>query len=129
MNKKPVRKSTRSQVWPDIVATIKVQDTFGNAHSRSFVTITGRVEDLGAAGMFLLTSESVPVPARAEIMIDFDPKVKLSGLRIIALGETVRKTGEGVGIKFNQIDMRQLQKCIVAKMNRMESPGMETEGV
>jgi len=112
------RKVTRSQVWPETEATLKVADTFTRG-SRAFITIKGSVSDLGSSGMFLMTSELVPVPAKAEITIDFDPASKQSSnLKLTATGETVRLTPEGVGIKFTTIDLVRLQQCIISKMNQ-----------
>jgi len=43
--------------------------------------------------MFLITPEIVPVPAKAEITINFDPASKQSSnLKLTATGETVRAT-------------------------------------
>jgi hypothetical protein len=114
------RKVTRSQVWPETEATLKVAETFAKG-SRGFTTIKGSVSDLGSSGMFLITPELVPVPAKAEITIDFDPSSKSkSKIIITAMGETVRMTQEGVGIKFTSIDLVQLQQCIISKMNKTE---------
>lgn len=109
------RRNTRTRVWPDTKATLKVADPFSSA--RKVIALTGRVGDLGGSGMFLFTREAVPVPAKAEIRIDFDSG-KSPDLVIEALGETVRRTSEGVGIRFTSIDMSRLQRCILAKMNK-----------
>jgi hypothetical protein len=112
------RKVTRSQVWPDTEATIRISEAFGQ-RSRSILTVKGTVGDLGSSGMFLITPEPVPVPAKADITIDFDPESKKStNLKITATGETVRATHEGVGIKFISIDLSRLQQCIISKMNQ-----------
>ena len=114
------RKNTRSRVWPDTEATIKVVDGL-SFDSGGRITFKGIVVNLGSNGMFLQTTEKVPVPARADIVIDFDPKSKETGIRIKASGETVHSTKDGVGIKFTLIDVAELQQCIVAKMNRLEA--------
>lgn len=114
------RKVTRSQAWPDTEATIKVTDTL-ILDSRSVLTFKGSVGDLGSSGMFLITPDVVPVPAKAEIIIDFDPGSRSSKLKITAIGETVRSTNEGVGIKFTTIDLAKLQQCIISKMNKTEN--------
>jgi hypothetical protein len=114
------RKVTRSQVWPETEATLKLADTYSK-NSRSFITIKGSVSDLGSSGMFLITPEIVPVPAKAEITIDFDPASKKSSdFKMTAIGETVRLTQEGVGIRFLSIDLVRLQQCIISKMNKTE---------
>ena len=115
-NGKQMRKNTRTQVWPDTKATIKVDDPYSPV--RRVLTITGQVGDLGSTGMFLITEEKVPVPAKAEIIIDFDSSKASSTLRIDARGETVRAADKGIGIKFTSIDMQRLQECILARMNR-----------
>ena len=109
------RKNTRTTVWPDIRATLKIIDPYSD--KRKVLTIQGRVNDLGGAGMFLLTDESVPVPAKADIIIDFDSG-NSPGLVLTARGETVRRTSRGVGLRFTAIDMSDLQRCILARMNR-----------
>ena len=117
-NGRPKRKNTRSQVWQDLEATIKVNDPLGGGDAaRKILTVSGAVLDLGGTGMFLKTLENVPVPAKAEITIDFDPASN-GKLTISAMGETVRSTADGVGIRFTTIDLTRLQHCITARMNR-----------
>ena len=129
MNENNHRKVTRSQVWPETEATLRLADTFAK-HSRGFITIKGSVGDIGSQGMFLITPELVPVPAKAEITIDFDPSSKPSlKLAVTAIGETVRLSSEGVGIKFISIDLVRLQQCIVSKMNQIgNSTGKDNPG-
>lgn len=114
------RKNTRSRVWPDTEATVRVADGF-SYNSGGRITFKGIVGNLGSTGMFLKTTEKVPVPARADIEINFDPESKEAGITIKASGETVHSTKEGVGIRFTVIDVAKLQQCIIAKMNRLES--------
>ncbi len=116
-NGRPKRKNTRSQVWQDLEATIKVNDPFGEEGGRKILSFSGGVGDLGGTGMFLRTMEAVPVPAKAEITIDFDPSNK-GGLTISAMGETVRSAADGVGIRFTAIDLTRLQHCILTRMNQ-----------
>lgn len=116
MNK---RKNTRSQAWPDTKATIKVVEDYGGS-SRSRIKITGNVQNLGANGFFIETSEIVPIHARADISIYFEPESTSSGLQIRATGETVHISKSGIGIRFTSIDLNKLQKCIIAKMNKLE---------
>ncbi len=116
MNK---RNNTRSQVWPDTTATIKVAEAYG-AGSRRHTIIKGIVQNLGANGFFIKTDEIAPVPARADIVIDFDPESKIPAMTIRAEGETVHNSKGGIGIRFTNIDLNKLQKCIVAKMNKLE---------
>jgi len=116
MNK---RKNTRSQAWPDTKATINVMEDYGGS-SRSRIKITGNVQNLGANGFFIETEEIVPIPARTDIVIDFDSESKSSGLMIRATGETVHISKGGIGIRFSSIDLNKLQKCIIAKMNKLD---------
>lgn len=113
------RKNTRSQVWPDTKATIRVREAYGS-DTRSHLTVTGIVQNLGSNGLFIETNEMVPVPARADIMIDFAPESNSPGFKIQATGETVHKSTAGIGLRFISIDLNKLQKCIIAKMNKLE---------
>lgn len=94
---------------------------------RQFLTIKGKVENLGANGMFLLTDERVPVPAIAEITINFDTSSNLPDLLMTASGKTVRLSKNGVGIKFTAIDLSKLQKCIIHKINDSGAPECEID--
>ena len=114
------RRYTRSGVWDNTDATIIVQEKISYAKI-DHLTIKGKVENLGSSGMFLKTNELVPVPASAEIMINFDPKSQKPDLQMKALGKTVRLTKKGVGIKFTSIDLARLQKCIINKINKTEA--------
>lgn len=119
MKKTNKRKNTRSQTWPDTKATIKVEEAYGSG-SRSRITVTGVVQNLGASGFFLQTEETLPLLAKADILIDFDSASESSNLTVRAAGETVHMTMRGVGIRFTSIDLNKLQKCIVGKMNKLE---------
>jgi hypothetical protein len=120
MIQKNKRRNTRSQVWPDTEATIKVAEAFGS-DSRRHIVIKGKVVNLGSSGMFLETNEIVPVSAPADIIINFDPESTTSGLVIRTSGQVIHSTTEGIGIRFTSIDLAKLQKCIVGKMNKLES--------
>lgn len=113
--KTQTRENTRTRVWADTKATIKVADPY--SLSREVLTISGGVADLGGTGMFLVTGDPVPVPAEAEISIDFDP-ARPSLHRVHARGQIVRSSEDGVGIRFTDIDLNRLQQCILARMNR-----------
>ena len=113
--KNQTRENTRTQVWADTSAIVKVADPY--SQSREVLTIRGRVADLGGTGMFLVTGDPVPVPAEAEVLIEFDP-ARPSALRVQARGQTVRTAKDGVGIRFTEIDLNRLQQCILARMNR-----------
>lgn len=120
------RKYTRSSVWENTDATIKVPDDTLQT-KRRFMTVKGKVENLGASGMFLLTDERVPVPATAEITINFDTSSNLPDLLMTASGKTVRLSKNGVGIKFTAIDLSKLQKCIIHKINDSGAPECEID--
>ncbi len=110
------RRYTRSGVWQNTDATIKVRENISYDKIQC-LTIKGTVKNLGASGMFLLTDELVPVPASAEITINFDAKSSMPDLLMEASGKTVRLTKKGVGIKFTSINLKKLQKCIIKKIN------------
>lgn len=110
------RGNTRSQVWADTIATIEVPDPYSPG-GRAVLTITGPIGDLGSTGMFLKTEESVPIPAKAEITIDFNPERPMT-LYLTARGETVRSDPGGVGIRFTQINIQRLQQCILERMKK-----------
>ncbi len=123
MDNENKRRNTRNRVWPDTKATIRVTDGF-MVDRGGRITVSGIVGNLGAKGMFLKTFEDVPVPARADITINFDPDSKVADLFLYASGETVHTTGDGVGIKFTSINVAKLQQCIIEKMNRLEAQGL-----
>jgi len=110
------RKYTRSTVWPNTEATIKVEDNFSSSKKKN-IKIKGEIENLGSSGMFVLTNEPIPVPATAEITINFDSESNMPDMLMTASGKTVRMTSKGVGIKFTAIDLSKLQKCIIQKIN------------
>jgi c-di-GMP-binding flagellar brake protein YcgR len=113
------RRYTRSKAWPDTMATIKVQDSFGY-NKIHCMTVTGQVEDLGCSGMFFISEEFVPVPGYAEIIIHFDSNPEMSDMAIKASGRTVRLNKKGVGIRFTSINLEKLQKCIIQKINHSD---------
>jgi hypothetical protein len=125
MIQKNKRRNTRSQVWPDTEATIKVAEAFGS-NSRRHIVIKGKVVNLGASGMFLQTNEIVPVSSQADIIINFDPGSTISGLVLRTSGQVIHSTPDGIGIRFTSIDLAKLQKCIVGKMNKLESESNST---
>ena len=116
MNFSNKRNSTRNRVWQDTEATIKMIDSsdFG---SRTTISIRGIVDNIGSTGMFLKTNDFIPVPSIADIIINFDPNSNSENNSIIASGETVRVTKNGVGVKFISIDSFELQRCIINKIN------------
>ena len=114
------RRNTRSQVWPDTEATIKVAEAY-RTDSRRQIVVKGKVVNLGSNGMFLETDEIVPIDANADIIINFDPESTTSALVIRTSGQIVHSTKEGIGIRFTSIDLAKLQKCIIGKMNKLES--------
>ncbi len=107
------RFSTRAKVWPDTRAVIKYKDPM--SENGSFSEVSGFIKDLGATGMFLITDEPVPIHTPVEIRIEFDP-VKPENICMTAQGETVRRTGNGIGIRFTELDVSKLQQCILKRM-------------
>lgn len=112
------RRCTRSRVWANTGASIKVRYNTNFDNRLKFMTIKGEVENLGAGGMFFCTDEFVPVPALAKITIHFDSESSMPGLFVTASGRIVRMNKKGVGIKFLSIDLKKLQTCIIKKINR-----------
>ncbi|MBC2715403.1 MAG: hypothetical protein HF978_08850 [Desulfobacteraceae bacterium] len=110
------RRYTRSGVWPHTDATIKVQENI-SYDKVQYLTVKGKVQNLGSSGIFILTDKLVPIPATAEITINFDSTSNIPGLLISASGKTVRLTKQGVGIEFTSIDLKKLQTCIIKKIN------------
>lgn len=113
--KKNKRKNTRSAVWEDITATVHVDDQLSSI-KKPKLKVHGRVRDIGAYGMFLVVGERVPVGAKADIMIDFNPR-QPGRSTLAAEGKTVRNDPEGIGIRFTRIDLAKLQQCILDRMN------------
>lgn len=109
------RNGTRSRAWGTTTAIIKIYNVAGYGNT----SITGQVDNIGAMGMFLKTSKIVPLHARVEITIDFNSDSP-STLCVNAQGEIVRRCPEGVGIKFIQINLDDLQECLLERM-RMSS--------
>lgn len=118
------RLCTRSQVWPDTRATITTMAT-GPQKDADKLVIEGSVRDIGSNGMFLKTSEYVPVNSTVHINIQFDPHCKSSTLPINARGRVVHSNRQGVGIRFTSIDLSLFQRIIVEKMNRQEREDRE----
>ena len=118
------RNACRSRTWPDTRATIELYD-FICLDGRKMIRLSGSVTDIGADGMFLKTEEDIPVPARAKIVLCFDPNAKRPVLLVPAEGKVIRKTGSGIGIYFTHIDLMRLQRCIVAKMNMAEASSIK----
>lgn len=119
MRHKNKRASTRTRVWQDVEAVIELTNPL-TAHSRSKISIKGKVKDIGSFGMFLETGEYIPIDANLDIEILFDPGSRRSTLSVPARGKAVHSTPEGVGIRFTSIDLSVMQKSIIEKMNREE---------
>ena len=119
MAKKSRRTSTRTQVWSDTEAIITAADPMAPS-GRAKIRVQGGVRDIGSFGMFFVTQEYLPRNVEVEIEILFDPNSRLSKLSVKARGNTVHRTPEGIGIKFSEIDLSRLQRCIIEKMNRQE---------
>ncbi len=123
------RRCTRSRVWANTGASIKVRDYTNFDNKVKFMTIKGEVENLGAGGMFVSTDEFVPVPAFTKITIHFDSESSKSGLFVTASARIVRMNKKGVGIKFLSIDLKKLQTCIIKKINSSVISECELYGI
>lgn len=110
------RNGIRSLVWQDTEATLTVIDS-SDLGTRRPISINGIVDNIGSNGMFLKTTDFIPVPSKADIIINFDPNSNSKDYSVIASGETIRVTKNGVGIKFSSIDISELQRCIINKIN------------
>lgn len=111
------RKVTRSPVWPETEAIVTYVDKL-NLKTNNRVSVRGGLGDLGSSGMFLITEEDIPLNTLVDIVINFDPSSPSTELSLSATGETVRVAKEGIGIRFASIDLKQLQKCIISRLNR-----------
>lgn len=89
-----------------------------NAKDTRDRTITGKVLDIGASGMFVETTETPPNDADVDIEVRFDPRSKSSPLKLRARGKITRVTARGMGVRFLSIDLARLQECIIKKINR-----------
>ena len=116
------RKTTRTQAWRDTRATVEL------IHSESLngeksLRISGQVENIGAGGMFLHTDNYVPVPSKADIFISFDSEAEVPLLDVSAKGRIIRRSEDGVGIKFTYINLAKLQHCIITRLNLASEKG------
>ena len=100
------RNTTRVDLWLNVVADIKSKSK----------KISGKVKNLGARGMFLLTKSRMPIATPVAVLLGF--KLKDSeDLTLKAPGTVVWFNEEGMGIQFNEIDLEQFRKCVVAMVN------------
>jgi hypothetical protein len=119
MRRKNQRTCTRTQTWPDTLANITASAP-GEKNRTEKLRADGKVRDIGSCGMFLETSTDLPIGSELRIELLFDPSSASSRLPVIARGVAVHSNGDGVGIRFTDIDLRVFQKAIVEKMNRVE---------
>ncbi len=110
------RKNTRAAVWDNVVASVEIDEPY-KQKGKGKVTIKAPVRDIGSKGMFVVSEESVPMNAKAEISIDFDSR-RPGTLTISAQGKTVRRSDDGFGIQFKKINLKHLMECITGRMNR-----------
>lgn len=108
------RKHERSKVWPETEACLEFKDK--TAHQPSDpISIKTRVDNLSVSGMFVITSESIPVNTHVSITIDFEPGSHPPNI-IQASGIVVRQDETGLAIQFKDIDAQRLGECILAKL-------------
>lgn len=110
------RKYNRSRVWEDVTALVDFLDPL-DSKGRRKIRVNGKVGNIGSKGMFLISGEALPIGAKADITVDFDP-MQPGKLEVQAEGTIVRLSHDGVGIEFSRIDINQFQHCIMKRMNR-----------
>ena len=98
------RKSTRTKLWFDAEAIVKFD----------FGTIKGKVDNLGAKGMFFMTSQKIPQNSDVEIKLIFKSK-KQSELPDIK-GTVAWCEDKGMGIQFTEIDLKVFRECMTSIM-------------
>ncbi|MBF0226438.1 MAG: PilZ domain-containing protein [Desulfobacterales bacterium] len=100
------RIATRSDVQAKSEAIVKYEGRM----------IRGKVDNLGATGIFILTNEHVPINKEVEIRIIFLPDLA-PFLTMTAKGIAVRYSKEGIGFRFSEIDILQLGQCVTTMIN------------
>lgn len=100
------RNSTRVDLWLNVFAEVK----FDNRR------IDGKVKNLGSQGMFLETTDQLPIRKALAIKLFFRLK-NSRDLLLTAAGTVVWKTDNGIGIQFDKIDIDKLRECVVAMIN------------
>ena len=99
------RRASRTQLWFDSEAIVKFE----------FGKVRGKVDNLSAKGMFIETSQHIPVFSEVEIKILFKSRIpsEISGIK----GIVSWSRGHGMGILFTDINMDDFQDCMAAMMN------------
>ena len=115
-NRTEKRNATRSRIGGKFEAEVQYRDPYDNQRS-NIITARGRIDDLGSKGIFLSTGDEVPLEKSLDIRILFEPMVP-DGLSMKARGVAVRKTPEGVGIKFTDINVGRLGECVMEMLSR-----------
>ena len=111
------RNATRSRAWPETIAYLEFLLPNGHETIRKY-RACGDVRDIGAGGMFLHTSHSIPVETSLGITICFDSENSMQNLSISAKGQVVRSENDGVGIRFTSINLNRSRDCVIKKINR-----------
>lgn len=119
------RNATRSQAWPETKAYLEFLLPKGHETIKKHRTC-GEVKDIGANGMFLKTREFIPVSTNLGITICFDSEAGKQNLSISAQGRVVRSERNGVGICFTNINLSQLRKCVIEKINKTHASDLQT---
>ena len=110
------RDASRTRIGGEFEAEVQFSDP-SNTQYRKILTARGRIDDLGAKGIFLNTQKDVPLNQPLDIRILFEPKIR-DGLSMEAQGIAMRKTTSGVGIRFTEIDVGRLGECVLEMLNR-----------
>lgn len=108
---KESRKITRNKMWPDTTAVLRYRTRYGTGPT-SVKELSARIENLSAKGMFVHTDEAIILDTELEIQIRFNESICLN-----AEGKILRKSENGVAVKFTRIDTDKLCDCIMERMN------------
>ncbi len=111
---------SRNKVWPETVAVITYRDaTYYRLHINKF--FTGKIDNIGSQGMFIITDKNLNINTKLDILIDFNPN-KAPEISIKAEGIVLRSGSEGLAIQFTKISTLELGQCIIQKLNNTFLP-------
>lgn len=113
------RQTTRNPLWDSTQASVRFSDS-PDPRQRTVTTVRGQVDNMGSAGLFLVTKSHVPHGRDLDIQIDFLADNPASP-KLQARGRVVRSEARGVAIKFNAIDVRRYGECIM-RMLQLSPP-------
>ena len=98
------RKTSRTKLWFHAEAIVK----------SDYGTTRGKVDNLGAKGMFVETAKRFAENSEVEIRILFKSEIpsQLEGIK----GTVTRNTYRGMGIRFTEIDLDRFRECMISIM-------------